>query len=351
MRCPSCGYEATDASDTESACLQCGRGLVPAVARRPEPSPALRAHAVSPPAPPDASSSVTSAPPPEPSPSPAASHPPLPAEYAALLRAPIAAQPEQRAWQALAEGPAPRPRPTRAGGWGGVFSRQTLLAALLLGLVAAGLAYTAGNLAKSRGGAGGPGALTAPQATPTATAARTASGETILYRNPLDASTSGWEHQDGCRFRDDGLHVTDGFACFAPIPQQGDVHIVAMIKQISGPNDRWNDIVLRGTFADNAYLMSYEFGVEADGHWGFDKFTKDSRVSTPLVRKMGGVRAGLNQANTLEIIAKGTHFEFWINGAKVGAFDDATYSFGSVGLAGEEGDEAVFTGLTISRPM
>jgi hypothetical protein len=236
--------------------------------------------------------------------------------------------------------------------------RQLAMPLILLGLVAVALLYNGPSLLARFQSARSP--FTAPKPTATATFPTTASGEQIVYRDPLNAQTVGWEHQDGCTFRPDGLHVTDNFTCFVPINTLGsaanDIHVVVTVKQFAGPLDHWNDVAIRASYstasAGEAYLQAYLFGVTGDGYWALHKCTANSQICTPLVHKAGKgvVHIGLNAANTLDLVARGTHFDFTINGAHVGSFDDSTYSGGMVAMSGDEGSETVFTDVTVSRP-
>jgi hypothetical protein len=306
-QCPNCGLEAGPADTT---CPRCGHSL-----------------AVAPPTPPSYAD---------------------PAYYESLAQS-RAAQPADE-WDRRSPDVS-RANPRGAAPRGRVL-RQFVTPIVLLCLVVAGLLYTAPSLlAKLRAPGASLGA--SPTPAPTATVPTTANGETILYSNPLNTSTTGWERQDGCRFQPDGLHVTDGFTCFAPLAAGlTDVHAVVTVKQVAGPNDSWNDIAIRASYSHDAHLQDYVFGFESNGHWGFDKCTATSLICTPLVRKADTkvLHTGLNAENTLDISARGTHFAFAINGVQVGSFDDSTYSGGMVGMDGEEGAETVYSNLTISRP-
>ncbi len=361
-QCPDCGFEA---GFNEATCPQCGRSLAPATSPRQETdaavdatvdamgSPSASAHPM-----PRAGSSAD-----RPSGTRDASsrpQPPLPsyadpAYYEALAQSSARpdATPTTDPWDGRSAGAsyAAARRTSRREAWlRGAWLRQLVVPLVLLALVVVALLYTApGLLARLRV----PLASSA-SASPTATVPTTANGEIILYRNPLNTATIGWEHQDGCTFRADGLHVTDGFTCFAPMASGGvaDVHAVVTVKQVAGPDDRWNDIAIRASYSNDAYLLTYLFGFQSNGYWGFDKCTAASHICTPLVRKANNhaVHHGLNAENTLDISARGTHFAFVINGVPIGTFDDSTYTGGMVGMSGDQGSETVYSNLTISRP-
>jgi hypothetical protein len=304
LQCPNCGLEA-EATDT--VCRRCGHSLAAA------PQPPLPSY-------------------------------PTPAYYEALAQSPPT--PTADVWDARSLGQQhPRSRRTALGGR---VLLQLVTPLLLLGLVVVVLLYTGPTLlAKLRS------SIASPTPAPTATVLTTANGEVILYRAALNTATIGWERQDGCTFRADGLHVTDGFVCFAPLaPGLTDVHVVVTLKQVAGRDDSWNGVAIRTSYSNDAHQLNYFFGFESNGHWGFHKCTATSSVCTPLVVKPNNtaLHTRLNAENTLDVSARGSHFAFAINGVPVGAYDDATYTGGMVGMDGDEGSETVYSNLTISRP-
>jgi hypothetical protein len=216
-----------------------------------------------------------------------------------------------------------------------------LIVVLVLALVVAGIAYTVAHGAQGFGSLGGLGGAANVGPAPTSTIPP----RVVVYSSPLDIHTTGWEHQDGCNFEADGLHVTDNFTCFAPITEQTDVEVSVTLKQISGPTFKWaGGISLRSTPA-----TAYQFVATSDGSWAFFKCLKDQQYCTPLVQKDSSVlHTGLGATNTLDITARGSHFEFAINGTASGSFDDTTFPAGIEGVVGNDGVEVVFTNLTIT---
>lgn len=59
---------------------------------------------------------------------------------------------------------------------------------------------------------------------------------------------------------------------------------------------------------------------------------------------------GAGATNALEALVSGTHFTFFIKGAKVGEFDDDSVGNGIVGLYAGPNVEASFTYLMIAQP-
>jgi hypothetical protein len=62
------------------------------------------------------------------------------------------------------------------------------------------------------------------------------------------------------------------------------------------------------------------------------------------------IHVGLGATNTLEVRVLDSHFDFFVNGTKVGQADDTNYIAisGNDVLEGSDGIEIVFSNLTIS---
>jgi hypothetical protein len=62
-----------------------------------------------------------------------------------------------------------------------------------------------------------------------------------------------------------------------------------------------------------------------------------------------GIFRGGGADNTLEVNVKGKHFDFNLNGVRVGSYDVASYTGGRVGLAVSGAIEVAFSDLVIAR--
>lgn len=193
--------------------------------------------------------------------------------------------------------------------------------------------------------------LTSASSTPTATAsaptATATPSEAILYQNTFATSASDWGNDANCFFGAGGYHVKDGFVCYAPVGTQTNVDVTVDVKQISGANNNVYGIALR---LNRTTHTDYEMDMDALGHWVFYRCGASTCDRLIDFSSAASIHAGLNVVNTLEVRAKGAHFDFWINGAKVGQFDDSTYASGLVGLACSDNTECVFSNLTIAQP-
>jgi hypothetical protein len=218
-----------------------------------------------------------------------------------------------------------------------------VLLALLLGaglLLRSGLGSKAakapGNNSHTPGTVSTQGAVGTPTSTPVGT---------VLYQSSLEGAAGGWVNDTHCSSEADGYHISGNYLCYAPVTQQGDIDISITAKQVSGSYSLLYGIVFRSSGKGNYYL----FGIDGNGKWTFAKVSNNT--STYLIRPTTNVaiKAKLNESNTFEVTATGSHFEFYINGVHVGQSTDTAYSAGLIGLTSESGVEVVYANIRIAR--
>lgn len=245
-------------------------------------------------------------------------------------------QPGQPGWQQYAPGGPPQP-PKR--------SRTGLIVGVIITIVVIIVACSAGGLYL----ASQAGNLTTTDigvATATAGPSPTPS-PTVLYQNTLTSSQSDWlDDGSNCFFKSDGYHITNGYVCFAPIGDQGNVNISVQVKQTTGKTTDPYGIAFR--YADND--DNYAFDIDSNGKWVFFKCTKTTCDALVDYTANSAIHGGLNTQNTLEVHATGSHYDLFVNSTKVGQVDDASYTTGRVGLHSSTDTENVFTNLTVSKP-
>jgi hypothetical protein len=218
----------------------------------------------------------------------------------------------------------------------GVVTVVVLVAALIGG----GALYLAKSGAGTAGGV--PAATTAPTATPV---------PTVVYENSLLSPTLGWRN-DGthCAFKSDGYHIFGAYECFSPAGDQTDATIEVQVKQAAGPTTGLYGIAFR---ADTKTGDEYFFGIDSASEWVFGKVANNKGSSISGITSNGAIHAGLNKTNVLEIVSRGSHFVFFVNGTQIGEGDDGTYASGAYGLAGDQVDgqnlDVVFTHLKITK--
>ncbi len=182
-----------------------------------------------------------------------------------------------------------------------------------------------------------------PTSTPAATATPT---QTVVYAESFASQpSSDWSEDSNCFYGTGGYHIKNGYFCFAPAGNQTDVTITVDAKQLSGDTNLPYGIGFRRPSAGK----HYEFDIDSASAWVF--YSCDPTTCTPIVdyTKNSAIHGGLNTKNTLSVTSKGSHFDFFVNGTKVGQADDSTYSSGELGLLVDTNMECVFTNLTVTK--
>jgi hypothetical protein len=179
-----------------------------------------------------------------------------------------------------------------------------------------------------------------PQPSPTATPV-----EQIIFTDPLTGPTHPWfVDSTHCLFRDGSYHILADFICSAPIGIQSDVAISVQIKQITGTDRAYFGISLRYSGAGNFY----DFLITSNSTWLFEKTARSTTSVIVPETASPALRPGLNKVNTLLVRVKGTHFDFFINGTRVGQANDSTFSSGLMGLIGANDTDVAFNNFQVA---
>jgi hypothetical protein len=174
----------------------------------------------------------------------------------------------------------------------------------------------------------------------------TSPGATILFQDALTSDTgSGWANDSDCFFQNASYHVKGGYFCPAPAGNIGDANITVQAKQLVGPLDIGYGIGFRRS-STNSY---YEFEIASNSRWQFAKFVNGTFSTIVQPTLNAAIKGGLNTVNTLSVHAQGSHFEFYVNGTKLGEATDSTFSTGLAGLrAGNAGIEVAYNNYQIT---
>ncbi len=168
----------------------------------------------------------------------------------------------------------------------------------------------------------------------------------VIYSNALTSASDNWSTGGQCNFASDGYHIKNGYICYAPAGDLGDATDSVDVKLVSGSTTAADfGITLRRTSQGNYY----QFGIDGNSEWEFDKTVGGTFTSLVKPTSNAAIHGGLNTANTLRVVTKGSHFDFFVNGTKVGQADDTTFASGKSGLFGREQAESVFTNLKITK--
>jgi hypothetical protein len=172
------------------------------------------------------------------------------------------------------------------------------------------------------------------------------SGPSVIYQDALNGSTKDqWADDSNCFFGSGGYHINAAFICYAPADKVGDATTTVSVSQISGPITYPYGLVIRRVSKGNYY----EFLIDANGKWLFDKVVNGTSTDIVKFTTDKAIKTGLNQANTIAVQAKGSHFVFFVNGTQVGTADDSTFTSGETGLSGNDNVEVVYTNLKITK--
>jgi hypothetical protein len=185
-----------------------------------------------------------------------------------------------------------------------------------------------------------------PNSTPTRTPSPTPTPvEQVIFADPLTAPTHPWRvNSADCLFKDGSYHILKDYSCYAPIGVQSDVALSVQVKQVAGDASGNYGINLRFTGSGNFY----KFSITSNSTWHFLKSVNNKLTFIVADTTNPVIKFGLNTINTLLVRVKGTHFDFFVNGVRVGAANDATYSAGLVGLAGAGNADVAFNNFQVA---
>lgn len=169
-----------------------------------------------------------------------------------------------------------------------------------------------------------------------------------IFTDPLTSNANRWPDDQNCFFRSDGYHIKGGWICYAPTDVPNSFTFQVDVKRASGPVSDGYGLAVRRVSKGSEYL----FLINGNGHWTIDKCVNSNCSALADWSSSGGaIHTPVNAENALEVDAHGSHFDFFVNGTKIGQINDSTYSTGICGLAGGTSTEVVFSGLVINQMM
>ena len=203
-------------------------------------------------------------------------------------------------------------------------------------------------LIKNRGH--GPGAISTPtvsvaQKNATATVVALASvnpyspgSGTLVLNDPLHDNSRGYKWDsttniglNSCGFRGGAYHLTEaksgGVAC---IPEArglalSDVTFEATVSVAQGDN---GGIALRINQKNTTF---YYFSIYTNGKYVFEVYLS-GKYKVLLQSTSAFIHQGLNQPNTLAVVAVGSNFVLYVNSHRLNSTRDSTYSSGQIGM-------------------
>ena len=205
-------------------------------------------------------------------------------------------------------------------------------------------------LAACGGTAGG--APAAPTPTPTSSPTPSPAPQALAFQDPLTAPDQfDWQNGGGCTFKTDGYHIDTAVICLAPNPPvapfaNGTVSVQA--KQISGTITQGYSLVFRAS-GSGSIPDFYAFLINGNGNWRAFKVIGGQATFFEPFTANTAIHKGLRASNTLQVVMTGSHFDFYVNGMKVGQADDSALPSGMPGLFGGVGIEIVFTSFLVKQ--
>src|SRR6266567_6951842 len=251
-------------------------------------------------------------------------------------------------------------RPRQHRGFPAGLALLLIILALLL-IVGGGLIYAIAVLRSTQGTAGVQATATAiahahAPGTATATALQNiymqATSGTPVLDDPLSHQDShNWDQSANCAFVGGTYHAssseTDNFFTCAPNAQPSDFGDFAFQVQMAIIRGDYGGMYFR---ANSSGMDYYTFTVYQSGRYTFDVYQNNSYLKTVSDAASPAFKTGLNQANLITIVARGSNFYVYMNGQFVTHVSDTSYSGGQTGLlAGDytHPTEVAFSNLKI----
>jgi serine/threonine protein kinase len=197
-------------------------------------------------------------------------------------------------------------------------------------------------------------ATTVPASTPTTTQVNTIpKGNTIYYAATPGASNSGkpcdggneqWANYNTAQLtcQQTNVMISNPGSSLAgtlllTLPQNAGSYpsnyvIEAQLQQASSSRSDFG-IYFRNQPGNAAGI--YTFLIHPDGSWS--SYVYDNQTGTPTQIDSGGAVANAYSSLTMDVVANGAEFTFYVNGNKVGSVHDTTYLTGTAGIAVEAG--------------
>jgi hypothetical protein len=199
------------------------------------------------------------------------------------------------------------------------------------------------------------------QASATVGPIQTATAGQPAYQDPLDDASSpgtqaaGWDQDSQCLFASDGYHITQPASfpyfkgCREPNNTYGDLALTVEMTLFSGHSG--------GVFFRlGANLLGnydgYLFEIDSQGRY---KISREQGTSITPLRDWGSgvsLRAGYHVTNRLQVLARGSTFQFYANGQYLATVQNSYFRGGGIGflatsVSGGSDAEVVYSNLQV----
>lgn len=176
-------------------------------------------------------------------------------------------------------------------------------------------------------------------ATATAIASTYPFSNKVVLSDPLTDNTKGygWQESNSCQITGSAYHVIDSQAntyqpCVATNTNFTDFtfQVEATIKK--GNTGAAAGLIFRADSANNKFYRLY---ADKEGNYGI-LVAVDTTGTNVRALKTGSsslITTGLDQTNTLGVVARGDSISFYVNSQLVTTVTDSTYTHGQIGLS------------------
>jgi serine/threonine protein kinase len=196
-----------------------------------------------------------------------------------------------------------------------------------------------------------PPAIATGTSVPTSLRPYPANNAQLVLSDPLQDNSKNyqWDERVGCRFTG-GAYDVQALAsntsqpCYAHTSSFSNFTFEVQMRIVQGD---CGSIVFR---AESTTSSFYGFRICQDGHYSF--IVHSGPYSRTIVDHVApAIHTGLNQSNTLAVVAQGNTFDLYVNDEKVGSTSDSSYSQGEIGVLATNqagnGTEAVFSNAKV----
>jgi len=167
-------------------------------------------------------------------------------------------------------------------------------------------------------------------------------GGTLALYDPLRDNSKGYQWDEWtdayggrCQFTNGAYHVSEPdtrylITCASETSKFSNFVYEAQMQAIQGG---LGGIMFRATRTNDTFKL-YLFGIDDTGSYRFLVYTDGMHWKFVKNNSNPAIKQGLNQVNTLAVVARGSAITFYVNNQQVDSVNDSSYSTGQIGLFG-----------------
>ncbi len=159
---------------------------------------------------------------------------------------------------------------------------------------------------------------------------------TPFLNDPLSTQDSNnWDEDPGCAFSGGVYHVRESIAGDFHICNAGSTNFgnLALQVQMVITQGDGGGVFFRSDFLGN---NAYYFFVDVNGSYRLEVWKNNSKLAELTSGSSPAFKTGLNQSNTITVVAKGSNFYLFINRQYVASASDTNFTSGQIGLIADE---------------